>query len=69
MPTAKGMPASRRQVRPKEGMFTGISAKPRRWQMEAPYCFPRPMASIFIMPLSKVPWKSVWGLIRPTGTT
>ena len=37
--------------------------------MAAPFCLPKPMASIFERPLSTSPWKSVCALTRLTGST
>ncbi len=43
-------------------------AKPWRWNVSAPCCLPRPMAIIFMRPLSTSPVKSVCGLTRLIGT-
>ena len=53
--------------RPTAGMSSWNVAKPCRWSVSAPFCLPRPMAIIFIKPLSISPSKSVCGLTRLTG--
>src|SRR6266849_5531390 len=44
-------------------------SKPRRCTVAAPFCLPKPMASILERPLSTSPWKSVCALTRLTGST
>ena len=44
-------------------------SKPRLCTVAAPFCLPKPMASIFERPLSTSPWKSVCALTRLTGST
>ena len=53
-------------VLPNAGIFTAMLPKPASWQIEAPYCLPRPMAIIFMMPLSYGPLKHVCGFMRLT---
>ena len=50
------------------GISSGNLPYPWRWNVSAPFCLPRPMAIIFIRPLSIGAVKSVWGFTRLTGT-
>ena len=65
-PERDGRPGER--VPATAGISRAKSSKPRRWKVSAPFCLPRPIAIIFISPLSTGPEKSVWGLTRLTGT-
>ena len=48
---------------PNKGTFLPIFLNPASWQTSAPYCFPSPIAIIFIIPLWYGPRNAVCGLI------